>query len=394
MVASMANNHENKSFFSVAYDLISTTHKIQYDLYVNASGTNTERFVRVFPVGEHMEQSDIIAFKKKYSQLYVMEDQRSLFLKSLVKNSDALDIKKTEIIKDSAIHYLEHVFDKKEEEFTTEVLQETVDGCRESVESIVNVVQNYKVSDLQDLIANLSFHDFYTFDHSINVSMYSIVILKSVKPKAPKDLLLLCGMGGLLHDLGKLKVPTRIINSTQKLTDEEFKVIKKHPGYGYELLQTKGITCANVDLDVVKRVILEHHENFDGSGYPEHKSGQDIHFLARITAIADVFDAITTKRSYQKSLGTNEAMEVLARYSGTRFDPEIFSVFEKDTKGLINRKKLMYELPDNFEPSVQYSELPLQQVTAKTYGNDITGNKKETKTSSKQEPEKVSLFKK
>ena len=100
------------------------------------------------------------------------------------------------MIKDSAIHYLDKLFDT-DKEFTTEILSETLQGCKTTVESMVDVIKDYDVSKLQSLIASLSFHDFYTYDHSINVSMYCIFTLfTALKPNAPKEEIVLAGLGG------------------------------------------------------------------------------------------------------------------------------------------------------------------------------------------------------
>lgn len=366
---------KQKSFFSVAFDLVTIDLPIDYDLYVNSSANaSKEKFVRIFPKGDILSKDYLDEFKKKYFQLYVNENQRNLYLKSMVKSPNASDIQKTEVIKDSAITYLEKVFDKSKS-FSTEVLNETIEGCRESVETMVDLVQDYSVSDIQKLIGSLSFHDFYTYDHSINVSMYCISILKALDPKVDADDLSLIGLGGLLHDLGKLKIPTEIINCPDKLTDEQFQTIKKHPGYGGEILSENKIDSKSINTNVLRRMITEHHENFDGSGYPRGLKGEEIHLFARINAIADVFDAVTTKRSYQEVMDMNEAIDVLARFVGKRFDPQIFEVFLKSVNLVVHKRRPTRELPLDFDPSSPHSKLPLIDVKAQKLDVDIIGEK-------------------
>ena len=229
----MGNN-----FFSISFDLILQDHALPYDLYVNSSSSELrEKFVRVYPQNEVLTNEDLKVFKKKYYQLYVHESQREDYLRSLISLTGPGfdDHQKSEIIKSSAIHYLDKLFDK-DKEFTTEILSETLQGCKTTVESMVDVIKDYDVSKLQGLIATLSFHDFYTYDHSINVSMYCISLYTAAKPNAPKEEIVLAGLGGLLHDIGKVKISTDIINKADKLTEEEFEVIKKHPDYGHHLL--------------------------------------------------------------------------------------------------------------------------------------------------------------
>ncbi|MCK5074578.1 MAG: HD domain-containing protein, partial [Bacteriovoracaceae bacterium] len=286
-----------RSFFSISFEFVTVGEPILHDLYINSSSAaNRDHFVRIFPKGGVPEKEDINHFRQKYHQLYVLEEQRDLYLKSLVKNSRVPDTKKTEVIKESAIHYLDTIF-SEDKIFQTEVLGEAIEGCRESVETMVEVVQDYSINEIQELIANLSFHDFYTYDHSINVSMYNISIFKTMKPNATKQELILAGMGGLLHDLGKINIPTEIINNSGKLSDEDFNIIKTHPEEGKKLVEQHVKNFGNLDIEVIKRVISEHHENYNGTGYPGKVKGKDIHVFARITALGDFFDAVTTKRS-------------------------------------------------------------------------------------------------
>lgn len=368
---------DRASFFSVAFNLVLVGEKVPYDLYINSSGNvKKDRFVRIFPTDGVLKEDDLKDFKKKYYQLYVLESQRHLYLKSLIKRDDIPDIEKSVVIKDSAIHYLSTVFDS-DKEFTTELLSETIEGCKESVESMIEVMKDYSVHDIQDLIASLSFHDFYTYDHSINVSMYAISIYKAYKPEASKDELLHAGLGGLLHDLGKIKIPTNIINKPDGLSDEDFKVIQKHPEYGKELLEKEGCSCQGVDLSIIKRVTFEHHENFNGQGYPNKIAGEDIHLLARIVAIADFFDALTTKRSYHEVLTTDEALAVMARTIGKKIDPKLFDLFVYSVNKLFDKKVSARELDENFDPCQPHKNLPLQQAKAAIIDDNIT--KKEEK---------------
>ncbi len=354
----MGNN-----FFSISFDLIVVDRTIPYDLYVNSSANeNKEKYVRIYPKNESLSSEELKRFKKKYFQMYVHESQREEYLKSLIYINGVNDGQKSEIIKDSAIHYLDKLFDA-DKEFTTEILTETIQGCKTTVESMVDVIKDYDVSKLQSLIATLSFHDFYTYDHSINVSMYCISIYTAMKPNAPKEEIVLAGLGGLLHDIGKVKISTDIINNPNKLSDEEFDVIKKHPNYGYNLLVENPCECEGVDFNIIKRIVHEHHENFNGTGYPSKLAGIDIHLLARITAIADFFDAITTKRSYHEVLPTEDAIAVMTKSVGKKLDPQLFEIFTKNIKQLVLSGKINKELPEDFDPCQPQNVLPFRAPT-------------------------------
>jgi HD-GYP domain-containing protein (c-di-GMP phosphodiesterase class II) len=357
-----------KSFFSISFDFVILEKSIPYDLYINSSAVaGKEKFVRIFPLDGTLLTEDVATFKKKYHQLYILESQRDLYLKSLIDCENVSPSEKTEVIKDSAIIYLNKIFDDSKE-FTTELLGEAISGCRDSVESMIDVINDYDVKQVQDLIGSLSFHDFYTYDHSINVSMYCISIFKALKPNAPRDEVTMAGLGGLLHDLGKIKIPTHIINNPGKLSDEDFNEIKKHPGYGKELLEESegSYEMPGVDFKIIKRVIFEHHENYNGTGYPNKITGTDIHVLARITAIADFFDAITTKRSYHNVLTIPEAIQLMQKTVGKKIDPKIFEIFKnnvnKFSEPLAKSNKI---LPDDFDPCSPHEELPLMESTEK-----------------------------
>jgi HD-GYP domain-containing protein (c-di-GMP phosphodiesterase class II) len=367
----------SQSFFSVSFGLILVEKNLPYDLYINSSShVLRERFVRIFPMNGRLSAQDLEGFRRKYHQLYVPEKQREFYLKSLTDVDGVSEVEKVDVIKNFAIGYLNTIFDPTKE-FTTEVLNEAIDGCRDSVETMIDTLQDCSIKDVKKLIGNLSFHDFYTYDHSINVSMYCISILKAIDPKADRTQLVLAGLGGLLHDLGKIKIPTHIINNPGKLSDEEFDEIKRHPEFGIQLLDENPISTDGVDFKIIQRIIYEHHENYNGTGYPSKMDGKKIHKLARICAIADFFDAITTKRSYHDVLSVDEALKVMARTSGRKIDPEIFAVFVSSiTKdGLQGKSNKLLE--DDFDPCRPHNVLPFISAKAEIKQKDITKDSKE-----------------
>lgn len=354
----MENSRSDLSFFSVSPGLVVTDKPIPYDLFINSSSlASRERFVRIFRKSGVLTAQDVQLFIAKYRSIYVVETERGKFLQSLSKLEQVTPVEKTAIIKDTAIQHLQTLFDH---EVTTEVLGRVITDCRDVVEGMIDVVGDYRVDQLQDLIGNLSFHDFYTYDHSINVSMYCILIYRALKPDASREEIVQAGLGGLLHDLGKIKIPTEILNFSGKLSDEQFAEIKKHPGFGSELLeQVKGSLPANIASDLVGRVILEHHENFDGTGYPNRLAGEQIHLLSRVTAIADFFDAITTKRAYHDPLSLDEALSLMGNAGGKKIDPKLFRFFVEHTQQMNIQGHLKMELAADFDPCQPCRALPL-----------------------------------
>ncbi len=359
----MPQFRDKHSLFSVSIDLILTDEILPYDLYINSSGHATrDRFVCVVKKGYRVSRYELEQLKRKYYQLYILESQRSIYVKT-INRLKTDDTKKGGILKNSAIKYLDKLFDE-DKEFTTEVLEETILGCRDSVESMVNLIQDYSIQDLQKLIAGLSLHDFYTYDHSINVSMYCIALYQMIHPDAHKDDVVQAGLSGMMHDLGKLKIPTYIINCPDKLSDEDFEKIKQHPDFGRELLNKCNCHVDGVNLENVKRAVHEHHENYNGTGYPRGIEGMEIHKLARITAIADFFDAITTKRSYHDVLPIDKALGVMENTVGKKIDPQYFAIFKNNAHEII--KKTDWVLPDSFDPCQPHNVLPFDSVKKKS----------------------------
>lgn len=351
-----------RNFFSVSADLITKDKPLPFDLYINSSIIkNKQRFVRIFPIGEVLTSEELAELKQKYHQLYVNENQRDLYMKSLVQSGEFSEVEAVNFIKDSAIKYLHDVFDPKKE-FSTEVLSETINGCKDAVENMIDVLDGQSIDGLRGLIGSLSSHDFYTYDHSINVSMYCITILRILKPTASKTELIHVGLGGLLHDLGKIKIPTEILNCPGGLSEEDYQTIKTHPDLGLALLlDNEDLEIEELDVNTIARVVHEHHENWDGSGYPAKKAEKDIHIFARICAIADFFDAITTKRSYSDVVTVSQGLAIMDRTSGKKIDPKIFKVFSSHVgkSDIENVKDL--RMGDNFDPTIPWESFPLEE---------------------------------
>lgn len=161
--------------------------------------------------------------------------------------------------------------------------------------------------------------DSYTKGHSDRVSAYSVLIGEKLG-LSDADIKTL-RIGGLFHDIGKIGIPDSILLKEQKLTDQEYSEIKNHPSIGAHILSN-----ATIFKDIIP-IVLYHHERFDGRGYPKMLAGEQIPLLARITAVADTFDAMTSKRSYRDAMPLDVVKEEIRNCSGTQFDPQIASTF-------------------------------------------------------------------
>ncbi len=161
--------------------------------------------------------------------------------------------------------------------------------------------------------------DPYTRGHSDRVSEYSVLIGK--KLGLDEKTLHILKIGGLFHDIGKIGIPDSILLKESKLSDEEYSQIKNHPMIGVHMLGDVAIFT-----DILP-IVKHHHERYDGRGYPSQLVGDDIPYVARIAAVADTFDAMTSKRSYRDSLPIDVVRAEIERCSGTQFDPNIAKVF-------------------------------------------------------------------
>ena len=175
------------------------------------------------------------------------------------------------------------------------------------------------LDSIQTLRYTVEAKDPYTRGHSDRVSEYSVLIGKKLG-LSEKDMKTL-QVGGLFHDIGKIGIPDSILLKEAKLTDDEYSEIKNHPSIGAHILCN-----AEVFQDIIP-IVKQHHEKFDGTGYPGKLKGEDIPYLARIAAVADTFDAMTSKRTYRNALPLDVVKAEIERCSGTQFDPTIAKVF-------------------------------------------------------------------
>ncbi|MEU6342991.1 HD-GYP domain-containing protein [Streptomyces sp. NPDC046977] len=165
------------------------------------------------------------------------------------------------------------------------------------------------------LVQAVEIKDRYTRGHSERVGRASALIAREIG--LPAERVEALRLAGILHDIGKIGVPTRVLRKDGPLTPEERRIIELHPGYGHDIV--RGIDF----LDDARSAILHHHERMDGSGYPHGLAGDAIPSSARVVAVADAFDAMTSTRSYQRAREVGEALGELRRCSGRHFDPEM-----------------------------------------------------------------------
>ncbi|ACS99126.1 HD-GYP domain-containing protein [Paenibacillus sp. JDR-2] len=174
-------------------------------------------------------------------------------------------------------------------------------------------IHTYMSPAVRELIRTTETRDAYTAGHNYRVALYAIQLGEELGLNS--DQLRAIAQGGIVHDIGKLIVPDNILNKPGKLTPEERDIIEKHPVTGFNLCRRLGFMQEEL------AVIRSHHERWDGSGYPDALSGDNIPLLARVTAVADVYDALTSSRSYRAALSHEEAMTIILKERGKHFDP-------------------------------------------------------------------------
>jgi HD-GYP domain-containing protein (c-di-GMP phosphodiesterase class II) len=194
----------------------------------------------------------------------------------------------------------------------------------QSIGDIADTILDELLSQKNVLInvVDIKSMDSYTYQHSVNVAVLSLIIGLQLQLNK-YELYSLC-LGALVHDIGKVLIPKEIIQKYDKLTDKEFSVVMEHSSKGYDYLK------GSSDITATSRIVaLQHHERINGMGYPEGRKGDDINKLAKIVAIADVYDALTSDRPHRRALSPNDALEYIMAGGGTLFDYSMVLAFSK-----------------------------------------------------------------
>ena len=186
---------------------------------------------------------------------------------------------------------------------------------------LVSAADAFMGPTVRALLVRLAHKDDYTAEHTRGVALRAVQVGEELglAPVRLREL----AVGGLLHDVGKLAVPNEILQKPDALTDEEFDVIKRHPELGSELVRELGFSTQ------VARLVLDHHERLDSTGYPRGLGAPDLDIETRILAVCDVFDALLSKRVYREAWRLEDALELISREAGTKFDPACVDALER-----------------------------------------------------------------
>lgn len=302
---------EQENFFQIKVGTLIPDTPLPFDLYVLVNG----RYIKYLPQGEFLTL-DKISKLSVSDQFFVPTGQRQVFKtfihSALAQDSIAVSVK-ARILRDTSMSLVEEIYEKKD-------ISSALDESKEMIEEFVTMMDNTPESI--DHLLELSTHDFYTFNHSLDVSVYSLGIGRMVG-YSQKDLVEL-GRGAIFHDIGKKWVDAEIICKKGTLDEAEWAQMQRHPEYGLKILSEYD----NVS-EAIKACCFEHHESFLGNGYPQGLDGASIHPMARIVAIADTFDALTTQRSYNQPMTPKDAVIFMTTKIKDKYDPDILKAMSE-----------------------------------------------------------------
>lgn len=291
-----------------------------FEIFYKTEAFGTAQFVKLVSADpQHQDKArKLIEEKEGTDEFFIKDDdlnkyfkQATAHLRKMIDDPSLSHAEKTEKIYDVSKEIMKDFFEfnaspkvLKSSEEVIEIMDECLSEADADFHAIFEVTSK----------------DYYTYTHSVNVGLYCLAY--GVKTKMGSNDIRNLGLAGMLHDVGKSKIDPNILNKNGKLTYEEFEVIKSHTSQGQEMLNAMRCypTC-------VIQVAGQHHEKYGGHGYPNGLVGEEIAHFARICKVTDVYDALTTNRSYKKALGPFDALNVMRKEMKGEFDLEIFGNF-------------------------------------------------------------------
>lgn len=250
----------------------------------------------------------------------LLEDLRRSDYQGVYVHGDGDTISETTLscsVQERTIHLLELVYEPQGD-FNRKIYDVMDDVTR----IILNTIK--KNTSLFSMVSDLSYYDDYTYGHCLNVSALSMAI--GLQMGLQEKILSHLGMSGILHDIGKQNIPISIINKPGRLSAEEVEAVRCHPLIGYDFAKRHRMP------EDICLGMLQHHEKFNGGGYPYNLHGEQISVFGRILAVADVFDALTHKRCYHEPMSVAGAVELMEKTAD--FDPTILLIMEEMAKQL------------------------------------------------------------
>lgn len=316
---------EDHGMVSLDLEVLTPDQPSPLDLFVPFSSQDGEhiQIKQICSQNEEFKSAWYTHFKQSGMSSLMIKASQAHFLESyLEKQAGALSqdpARRGAVLRELASINLRLFFGEK---MSGEQLR---DACQKSEKTVNQLLDDQEVLGSLAQVLRASFS---VYAHSVNVCLLSLALVRYL---GMDDLATLraVGVGGLLHDVGLSRVPKNILRKTGDLSPEETVVVRKHPRWGHQMLSGQGAVP-----DIALQIVLHHHENADGSGYPSGLNANDIPFWARVVRLVDSYDAMTSRRSYRDAISAAEAAAILVDESRDKYGHELvsrFLQFMKDT---------------------------------------------------------------
>jgi putative nucleotidyltransferase with HDIG domain len=302
-------------FLPIQLDSLRLDKILYFDLFVNTGREVVLYRAKSLPFTD-VSRSKLI--ENNVATIYISYESREAYqqyieehLPEILADPKIEEVKKASILYDTSKAMVKEVL-------ANPTYSENIRRSQDLVENTINYILKGRDAFLN--LMKITSFDYYTYTHSVNVCTFAISLARQIG-LTDKDSLVTLGTGALLHDVGKSKVPERILNKRTSLNRSEFEIMKKHPVWGSEILRETDLIPEESYYPV-----LQHHERLDGSGYPHGVDEREVHPFSKIVSVADVFDALTTERVYQPAIATYPALKLMHGQNGS-FDPVLLREF-------------------------------------------------------------------
>ncbi len=315
----MSEQHDER-FIKVRLNSLNAKEPIPFDLYVLINNKQ----IHYLRAGSHLVQEKLAKFESKApDSFYLKAEDRAAFKNYVHQNLASSTLsphEKAVMLRESSLTLIEELFESPD-------INRALDESKVVINQFVDLMGS-EPEAMAHLIG-LSSHDFYTYTHSLDVGVYCLGLAKVLGFSQPD--LVEMGQGALFHDIGKRHVSAEIITKDGPLNDVEWAQMQRHPQYGLIILNEHNAS------DALKACCFEHHESIAGNGYPQQLTASEIHPMAKIIALADTFDALTTQRSYNQPMKPSGALDFMKTKLAGRYDADMLKamyevLFHMETK--------------------------------------------------------------
>jgi len=288
-----------------------------FDLYVRV---DQDKFLLYLSRDAAFTEEDVQTLaKKKVKLLYICSEDEEGYkqyveqhLSEIIRDPKIPVDKKSRIVYDTSSSAVEDVF--------KEPRSENIQRSKDTISTTVSLILSDDTAARR--LMQLTSHDYYTYTHSVNVCVFAVCLAKVVFPRFSEEDMQKLGAGFVLHDVGKSSIPLSVLNKSGPLDDAEWDLMRTHPEESARILGDTGHLTEEAAV-----IARQHHEWIDGTGYPDKLSNGDIHPFAQICAIVDMFDALTTNRSYRRAMKSFDALNLMKDEMYQHFSREYFDKF-------------------------------------------------------------------